>query len=191
MPNQWRENYKLITDTLTAAGIVVLAATLVIIIKGNVLEENKARLERLDRTFGVLNTAHQIEDEKQQKDSIRLFEHRWDPQITQPLPREKAELFYDVAIKPDSGKHEEWNVARKHLNAVETLAFAYMHEIGDQKIIAASECASMTKSYQFFKSLIEVFGEKLGPTQSWQIIPQAVTDMNVRYPQECGKPQSS
>ena len=177
------DKYRRATDTVTAAGTVFLALTVAVTAWGIHREESKSRMQR---TLYFLNSAY-TEDEQQRIAMLEEFPNRWKPQITEPLSKDEAQNFFDVSTEPKNTQHHRWNVARKHLNNLEPLAFAYAYDLADPKIIAANACGLMTRSYQYFKELIDLFREKLGPGQSWQVIPRVVNDMNDRYRPECAR----
>ncbi len=118
---------------------------------------------------------------------LTAFPDRWPKTITSPLSPDTAESFIEVARNPDRDKdlYVRWNAARKHLNRLEEVAFAYIYDFVDSEILAASSCAPLVRSNQYFKALIEAFRRDYGDRHPWQLIPQAAALMESRYGPEC------
>jgi hypothetical protein len=148
-------------------------------------------IARLTRTLQFLTSTTGPEDEAQRQAMFRLFPDRWEIKITEPLPAVRAQAYFDTCRKPweDEKLCHEWDVARRHLNQLEVQAFAYVHDLADSEILAATTCVYMARSYQYFRELIAVFRTQYGAGQSWQVIPQAVELMQSRYGTECANLQ--
>jgi hypothetical protein len=172
--------FKRTTDTITAVATVISAVTLGVAALAYLDQE---RTNRLQRTLTFLTQAEQSVSEDEREAIIEEFPERWKRDIRMPLSREEARSFLRVAREPktDPQLYYKWNLARKHLNQVETLAFAYIHDLADAEILATSTCASMARSNLYFKELIDVFRSEFGAGQSWQVIPQAVRAMESQY----------
>jgi hypothetical protein len=148
------------------------------------LQENNARLER---TLRILQGTR--EDNDQRLAMFDLFPGRWTVPLGTPLTTEEAIDFREKCTKPRDHADlcKKWDVARKHLNEIEPVAFAYVHNLGDSKIIAASTCVYMSRSFKYFERLIEAFRALYGNGHSWQAIAHAVTNMKNEYGDECTK----
>jgi hypothetical protein len=96
------------------------------------------------------------------------------------------EVALKTSLDTDDRKlYEKWDTARRHLNELEIFAFAYVYDFADRKLLAAAACGGMVRSDAYFKELIDVFREKFGNAQAWQIIPQAVRMMEREYGPGC------
>jgi hypothetical protein len=148
------------------------------------LQENNGRLER---TLKILQAGP--EDNAQRLAMFDLFPGRWTVPLGTPLSSEDAVAFRDKCTRPRDYADicNRWNVAREHLNEIEPIAFAYVHNLGDSEILAASKCVYMTRSFKYFEQLIAAFRALYGKGHSWQVIEQAVTNMKDQYGEECTK----
>jgi hypothetical protein len=138
--------YKRVTDTFTAIGTVVLAATLVVTALGYLEEERTGRLQRTSELLRAPDV-----DEELRIALFAMFPGRWTTPVI-PMTHEEAQSFFDIGRqKPEKNQevYDRWNVARKHLNRVETLAFAYLHDLADTEILAAARCAYMSRSNDY------------------------------------------
>jgi hypothetical protein len=146
------------------------------------LQESNGRLER---TLKILHSGP--EDNDQRLAMFDLFADRWTVPPGTPLPRDDAVDFSKKCTRPRDFPEicDRWNVARKHLNEIEPIAFAYVHNLGDSRILAASTCVYIARSFRYFEQLIEAFRELYGNGHSWQVIKQAVTGMEGMYDKEC------
>jgi hypothetical protein len=120
------------------------------------------------------------------------FRDRFDgkPNPDKPLERSVAVSLLDTALKTrldtnDRELYEKWDTARRHLNELEIIAFAYVYDFADRKLLAAAACGGMVRGNAYFEKLIEVLRDKFGYAQSWQIIPQAVKMMEREYGAGC------
>jgi hypothetical protein len=103
------------------------------------------------------------------------------------LTPERAKSLFDVSAKPKDPLYDEYNTARKHLNSLVPISFAYVQGIGDRRILAEDSCVSLVRSYKYFATLIDEF-HVFGSQQSWQVIRQAVRQMSADYPELCTEP---
>jgi len=120
---------------------------------------------------------------------MKAFPGRFDVEIKNPITKAEAKEFWDISAKRFKKGHvvERYNLARRHLNRLEPLAFAYVHDVAEPEVLAASICPVMVRSNFYFQELIQVFGENLGPAQGWQVIPRAVKSMERDYGSNCEK----
>jgi hypothetical protein len=194
-----------IINIATAAATVVATIALIIAVRqlkvaASQLEvtalqyQDQERTGRLERTYKFMDAAGNYLNAEERKQLIIQFPGRWEKDVQFCLSRDEADRFLQVALEADryskhpekdSDQYKRWNLARKHLNQVETLAFPYFHNLIDREILAASACESMAKSYKYFRQLIEVFGVYLGGGQSWQVIPTVVKLMDKDYGPAC------
>jgi hypothetical protein len=174
--------YKRTTDTVVAVGTLMFALSLVVAVYAYLDQE---RTGRLQRTLSLLSPQDSDAGEAQRLAMLTKFKGRW-PKAMVPLAPEKAKAYFDISTEPERDKelYDEWNVARKHLNQLESIAFAYVHDLGDRKTLAAATCLYMARSSRYFKELIDIFGREL-PGQSWQVISEAVSRMEKRYGTDC------
>ena len=179
--------FKRVTDTFTAAATVILALTLVVTADGYRREE---RANRLQRTLAILARANgNYTDWEAQRDAMfAYFQDRWQDPMVGTLSKKRAEIYFKVSNQAATTgtDYAEWRIARRHLNDIGDLAFAYVHELADRETLAASECVTIVKSNRYFKELIKAF-KALGPGQYWQVIPKAVAQMEKDYGPECKK----
>jgi hypothetical protein len=172
--------YKRGTDT---AGPLIAIVAVVIAVWAYQATETVGRLQR---TLNLLNPPSSPGAEKQRRAMLQNFPDRWVNPIKDPLPYAQAEdYFKSCREKPDSESCKKWDVARRHLNEIEPLAFAYVHGIGDKRILAAATCVYMARSYRYFEHLIEVLRKEYNAGHSWQVIRQAVMRMENKYGLEC------
>jgi hypothetical protein len=170
-----------LTDKVMAISTAILATGVAFAAASYVEEQHIARLQR---TVEFLLPTY-TEDEQQRIAMFEEFPDRWEIPMKAQLPPKEAQRFFDASANPNSKDYYRWDVARRHLNHLEPLAFAYCYDLGDQKVIAANACPTMKKSYHYFQKLIDLFSLKFGSNQSWQFIKKAVVDMDKRYAQEC------
>jgi hypothetical protein len=174
------------TDFFTAAGTVLVGLTLFVLI-GQYFEQELTN--RLTRTSDALKTAESSVKEEEHRHIIRAFPGRWQREVKICLAKEEAEAFLAVAIQPDKdpGKFKRWDLARKYLNRIETIAFPYVYDLANRKILATSACGSVTRSNRYFVHLITIFGRYFGGGQSWQVIPRAGKMMEDEWGTNCAK----
>jgi hypothetical protein len=81
------------------------------------------------------------------------------------------------------------NVALDSAEKLAYVAFAYVHGLGDPKLLADAECLGMVRTNKYFAELIEVFGgpQGYGRLQPWQVLREAVTKMKDEYPKACAE----
>jgi len=175
---------KRVIDIVAALATVVAAASLVIALKTYRDQERSGRLQRSLELLKLLNTE---EPEDERKKLLTEFQDRWQRPMRSPLTREAAQSFLDISRDPNKDKqlYEKWNVARRHLNRLEEAAFAYVYDLGDRKVLAASVCIPMARSSRYFKELIDLFRMEFGEQHSWQLILKATTMMEAKYGPEC------
>jgi hypothetical protein len=182
------DGFKRGIEVVTALATIVAAGSLVVAVLTYRDQEKSARLQRTLDLFKALNVEEPDNDRKM---ILTAFPDRWQKNMT-PLAPDVAETFIDAARHPDQdqGVYERWNTARKHLNRLEEVAFAYVFDFVEPEILAASACSTLVRSNQYFKALIEVFRREYGDRHSWQLIPQAAALMESRYGPECKNLQS-
>jgi len=188
-------------QTLTAAATVVAVIALLytarqLVYTARQLEvatlqyQDQERTGRLERVHKFQEDAAKILDEEERKQLVVEFPERWEKDIQFCLSREEADSFLQAALdadrsstnaKMESRNYRRYNLARKHLNAIETLAFPYYYNLADQELLARSACETMVRSNKYFRQLTEVFGLYLGGGQSWQVIPKAAEVMEREY----------
>jgi len=170
-------------DTAAAAGTLFVAG---ILFFTALTYWEQEKTNRLKRTSEVITAAEKSVNEEERTDIIREFPGRWQKNVRFCLGREEAESFLEVAVKPeDSAKYKRWNLARKHLNGVETLAFPYYYDLADRRILTTSSCGYVTRSNKYFGHLIAVFGAYFGGGQSWQVIAKAAKLMEDEWGPGC------
>jgi hypothetical protein len=180
---EFERRIKIATAGATVVAAIALVVALFQLAYTAFLYKDQERNNRLERLYKFSEDAGKYLDEKERKQLIIEFPGRWEKDVRFCLSRKEADSFLEVALDPkkDPPKYDRWNLARKHLNAVETLAFPYYYNLVDPDILATSTCKSMEKSNKYFGQLIEVFGVYLGGGQSWQVIPKSVERMNRDY----------
>jgi hypothetical protein len=148
------------------------------------------RNARLQQTLSFIDVNPPRTEEgqaKQYKEMFLYFPERYDYPIKTTLSEQDARSFVAIATLPGDPLYPKYNVARQHLNYLEPIAFAYVHGLGDRKILANSACLSLVRSHKYFEKLIDVFGERFGHLQPWQVIRQAVIQMKADYPGACAE----
>jgi hypothetical protein len=179
------EWYKLITDGITAAGTVFVAASVVVAVL-TMRQEDKAK--RLERTYALMHEFNRAEFEEEGARMLKYFPGRYEyPKIKKPMEYDLAQKLWGVSkirYEKDNETVRKYNAARKHLNRVETLAFAYVHNTAEPKVLATLICPTLGRSNIYFEELIKVF-RQVGPAQSWQVIPKAASMMQSAYGTEC------
>jgi hypothetical protein len=140
---------------------------------------------RLERTLKTLTGG--AADEPQRKAMFEKFPDRWKVPIGKPLSYDDAVAYRDTCTRPweNEALCAKWDVARKHLNELEPVAFAYVHDFADSEILAAAMCVYMVRSFRYFEQLILALRELYGPGHTWQVIKQAVTSMQQKHGEEC------
>jgi hypothetical protein len=109
------------------------------------------------------------------------------------LPEAEAKQLLEIALAEDlkndedRKRYEKYDVARRHLNELEGLAFAFVYDYASRELIAAAQCARLVRSNRYFEELFKAFRDKLGLGQSWQIIPYAVKLMEQDYGSGCDR----
>ena len=178
------EVQKRVTDWITAGATIVAAASLVIAVWTYLEQERSARLQR---TLTFLTDANQEWESDDRTILLTEFSGRWSSTIV-PLTAEDAQSFFEISGKPKKGDtlSDKWNVARRHLNELEPVAFGYVHDLGDREILAAAMCLNMSRSSEYFKALIDRFAKEF-PGHTWQIIPQAVRLMEEQWGPRCNR----
>ena len=147
-----------------------------------------AEHKRVDRALEILEKATKGDTtEPERTKLLEAFRGRWEPDIKQPLSREDALAFWKVAPNPSekSEANDRYKVARDHLNRLATIAFAYVHGAADRKLLEQANCVYLVRSNYYFQHVIKVFGEELGTSQAWQVIPQAADQMKKAYGPLC------
>jgi hypothetical protein len=162
---------------VTALGVVVAALTYI----------DQERTSRLQRTFQIMAQSSRYLTDKEFDDLKIAFVGRWNNPVGKPISLDEAQMLFRISPHPESEGYQRYDLVRKYLNAVETIAFAYVKNLADDELLAQLTCPSVAKSSRYFQQVIAVFGRELGETQSWQVIPQAVKGMESRYGQECAK----
>jgi hypothetical protein len=171
---------KRITDIVVALATVVAAFSLVVAV---LVYKDQERSSRLQRTQTLLAAASGDWNDDQRK-ALFGFEGRWNPNIT-PMSPTEADALFKIGDRPsENDQYKKWNAARKHLNVIETLAFAYVYDMADDEILASTMCLYMARSNRYFAALIERAKADY-PRHTWQVIPQAVRSMEDRYGTEC------
>ena len=168
------------TSSITAGATVFTAGSLLV---AACAYRDQERSSRLERTHHFMTDAEKYVDEHERMEIIAQFPGRWQREVRFCLAKEQAEKFLKIALDPkaDPAKYHRWDLARKHLNQVETVAFPYVHKLGDREILATSTCVYMAKSNKYFRHLIAIFGRYFGAGQSWQVIPEALSMMADDY----------
>ncbi len=164
-----------VSAAVAAAVAIVGLISLLIGIDAYRGQERSAALERTHNTFA---DAQKIVTEQENNEITTQFPGRWEKVVRFCLKKEVAEDFLSAALHP--GQKEEfhrYDLARKHLNQAETVAFQYVHGLVDQDVVSASACQYIAKTNTYFRHLIGVFRAYFGPGHSWQVIPQAVMMM--------------
>jgi hypothetical protein len=123
------------------------------------------------------------EDETKRLAIWRAFPRRWDPDMTVQMTAEEANRLFQVGGRPEehgSLEYEKWNVARRHLNELEDIAFAYVHRLVDRDILSASKGQYLKRSARYFSPLIEKLRVEYGDEHGWQVIKKALQLMERR-----------
>jgi hypothetical protein len=176
-------------DVLTSMATVATAGLLFVAYLAYSDQERSGRYLRSLELIKLLNTG---ESEDDRKKLLTQFKDRWKKQITSAVSAEDAQSLLKASVDPEDAAYDKWNTARKHINRLEESAFAYVHDLGDRQILAASVCISMAKSYCYFKTVIDAFGCEFGEEKHpWQLIPLALNKMEAEHGPECGKTSSS
>jgi hypothetical protein len=171
--------------TAAAAGVLLVAGMLFFIARAYWDQE---QTDRLKRTFEIIAAVESSVNEEEMRGLVREFPGRWQKNVRFCVGKEESESFLEVALKPDdSAKYRRWNLARKHLNGIEPLAFAYYYGLGDRRILTASSCGYLTRSSRYFGHLINVFGAYFGGGQPWQVIPKSARLMEDEWGPACIK----
>ena len=89
-------------------------------------------------------------------------------------------LYLKASLATDDGSAEfkKWQVARRHLNQVERISFAYVHGLVDRKLLCNWSGEYIVRSAKYFHPLIEKFREGRGDTHPWQVIEKAKKRMD-------------
>jgi hypothetical protein len=155
--------------------------------------ERTARVEQTFKLIEDLNLPRSGSDmeaaEQQQKAMLRYFPDRYSYPIGTTLSADDARSLLKAARNPEDENYSRWNTARRHLNRFVPVAFAYVHGLGDPKLLADAECLGLVRSNKYFEKLIEVFGgpQGFGRLQPWQVLREAVTKMKEDYPKACAE----
>ena len=182
MPQKHRLSFLEIVNTLAN---VVIAGGVWIALLTYWGGERNARVGETLSLIDINPPRTQESEAAQYKAMFEDFPDRFDYPIKTTLPEVTARKFVAIATQPNDEFYPKYDTARKHLNSLEPIAFAYVHGLGDRKILADAACLSMVRSYKYFESLIDAFGQRFGRLQPWQVIRQAVTQMNADYPEAC------
>jgi hypothetical protein len=114
--------------------------------------------------------------------SVALETENWKKlNSKQPVDRESEDAKKKKEKDHEDNKLEAYNTARRHLNALQDLAFAYVHATADRETLARAVCPAMSKSRFYFGPLIAEFRADVGVSQSWQVIPEAVDMMERKF----------
>jgi hypothetical protein len=188
------DRYKRCTDTVSALGTIVAIVGLVVaynIYKGHREEANNQResVERialLERTAALLVSPADTERaENHRKAMLTQFRGRWKPKMTDLISPDEARKLWDASADPSHRSHGKWDAARRHLNGLEPIAFAYVHGLADKEILARSHCKYLTRSALYFGELIERFRIEYGVGHTWQVIAHAATAMRKAHGNDC------
>jgi hypothetical protein len=177
---------------LAAAGIAV---TFGIIAYGYYQQqvEGQETTARMQRTLQFLKEINTAENGVQRRALLEQFPDRWTKKIDEDKiikPTEAAALFA-IAGKPSADEpYRKWDAARRHLNQLEIVAFAYKYNLADRNILAAAACRSIVRSNLYFRELIEALRQEYGAGHSWQLIREAAAKMEESYGPECQGLQS-
>lgn len=187
VPNNLRRRntdfWKRGTDIATAVATAVAAASLTF---AYLSYRDQERTSRLQRTQTVLAEASKEYVDDTQRAAMFKFTGRGTDTID-PMSDTEANTYFTISDKPDTSENYiKWNAARKHLNILEGLSFAYIHNLADEKILAEVSCLEIVRSYEYFASLIEKF-TKGHPAHGWLDIPKAARLLEAKYGPECQK----
>jgi hypothetical protein len=152
------------------------------------------RASRIDQTLRLLNLGPRsvsytpAENETETNNLFHYFPSRFATPMGPPMSEQDAKGLFDIGGEDRSKPSEalsKYITARNELNRVAALALAYMHDLGDRKMLAEAECGSMARSATYFRALIQIFGTNYKSNQAWQIIPMAVEKMKRDFPGSC------
>lgn len=164
------ETLKDVTEIVVAFATVVGAGSLVVAL---LAYKDVGRSALLQRTMQVLSDTSEEGGEEHRK-ALFSFEGRWGPKIV-PMSSAFASALFEAGLQPcESENYKKWNAARKHLNSLETLSFAYVYRIADRHILAETVGLEIVRSAAYFAELIKLVAEDY-PTHAhtWLIIPKA------------------
>src|ERR1700693_5425554 len=170
---------KIITDWLTASATVALAIGLIYAAKSYYSAE---KTRHLQWSLQLIADSYKVVEDNREG-MFTKFKDRYP--LKGELSTKDAAVLVAHATQIGTPEYETWNVAREHLNELEPFAFAYYYDVGDREVLAAFACARLSRSYRYFRSLINAIREADGTAQSWQIIGPVVRHMEKVYGPEC------
>ena len=186
-PGKW----SITRDIVNTVANVVLAVGVAWAVAQYYASERAARIDQTLRlmNLGPLQVSYTVADEKNHTNNmLAFFRDRFDTSKASKMSPKDAEELWNVSLYRNSVSTdlaEKYLTARNELNRVASVAFAYVNEVGDRKMIAQAECPSMIRTNAYFDELIKIFGQPYKGKQWWQVIPTAVDQMKHDYPDLC------